>query len=443
MFDTITITGLGLDETVTLGHQSIVTLRRPSMEGKSRIARAIMLLLTGREPGGSAPYPRQGETIEIVGRSGPVELVRRIRRDDDGALHQQRAASFRTDDVDVSSEKKWQSFFSRLSPPFGRAYADPEAVRLICWPLHWRTLAQQQGGKPLVAALLRALDCSDPSWRTTQITRIVSASPHHRQGEPVRPKELIEARRLANRASDQAAGALREAQATLASLEPIAMPSTSSVERARAILKLAEAWGVYRQWYAADERLKRWEESRQALGTKPATVVPEALETARRARDTAERQRGEAWSAGDAALDLQRQAKRALADAEALLAAMGEEPEVTTTCPECGQEWEQAEERSKRRQKEWRAELARRRDEVEARRATLTEASEAIDEARATTKEREAAHDEALLEYRGLESMRVESMRWERDEAMLGPRPSVPEAVDQPSGPEPRDSEVS
>ena len=429
MFRSITITGLGLDETLDLGVKQPTHIRRPSMEGKTRAARALMILLTGREPWVATPEPRNGEPVTVEAITRTMRLARTVQRDARGNLQHARTLEIDGVEVDVSSEKRWQAALNDIGPGYG----DPDVIRLVCWPLTWRDLeAKDRDGRALRDALLGCLDTA------AAMAKIVKASSVYRDGDPLTEKEAVAARRTANKNASTAEGRLREAESALERLQPVEAPDHDDLQRARALLERRSAWDAFEAYMDRYEAWEGWHKRRERLGERPSKPADGIIEEARQTAVKRTKDRDAAWQQVDGGQGLVREGQRMLDAAQRDLEAHVE-PADSTTCPECGHEWLQGHDAEA-----WDAEHAKLEESVTKRQQTLEEAEGALEKARAASTVAEIQADNAAEALDDLQAQLAAYSEWGERLSMLGPEPQEPKPmVEQPAGVPPAPIDVA
>jgi len=429
MFRAITIQGLGLDETLALSVKQPTNISRRSMRGKTRLARGLMLLLTGREPWGSSPEPRNDKPITITANTRTMVLERTIKRDKRGNLQHRRKLEIDGAEVNVSSERKWQAALNDIGPSYG----DPDVIRLVCWPLAWQRLeASDKDGRALRDALLGCLDTA------AAMAKIVKASSVYKDGDPLDEKGATEARRLARKNAQTAEGRVREAEASAERLEPVQAPEEADVEKARAMMKRRADWDAFETYLSAYEAWVDWHERRERLGERPSPLADGVLEDARERADKARKARDEEWQQVDGGEGLVREARRMLETAERDLAAHVK-PTDSTTCPECNHEWIQGFD-----EEAWDQAHAALAETKERRQATLDDATKALEAARGASTIAEIEHDNAAEALEDLQAQSAAYVAWAERLAMMGQEPQEPSpSVQQPQGVPPTPIDVA
>lgn len=430
MFTSLTVAGLGLDETLALSPSGRTDIARPSMGGKTRLGRALLLLLTGREPWGAAPEPRAGQRIVVEGRTRTMTLRREIWREEDGTLQQIRAFERDGKPLDVTAEKRWVDALSAIPGLTG----SPDVIRLLCWPLTWQRLqVSDKDGRAFRDALLGFLDTDKA------IAEIVQRSPEWGQDDPTTEKDAMRLRAAASKAASQAAGEATEARAAVARLQPVAAPDGSAVERARALLAVAEEWAGYDRELTAYEDVNQWHLRLEHLGIRPAALADEAISAARERRDTTRRAQADAAAATDGGRLLVRDLRAKLATLAERLADAGEQP--AETCGACGQKLPGA-----TRQKALDAWIDRtgaiRRQQDDATRR-LTEAEAALDVAIVAETSAESEALAAAEDLETAEEQRRQETAWDASRAAMGPEPPWPKVRSQPPGVPPKDDALA
>ena len=435
MFRSLTITGLGLDESITLDVTSPTHIRRRSMQGKTRAARGLMLLLTGREPWGAYPEPRGGEAITIEATTRTMLLRRTIERDKRGNLKHSRELEVNEVSVDVSSEKKWQAALEGV----GAGYGNPDTLRLVCWPLHWRDLeGSDKDGRALRDALLGCLDTS------AALAKIVKASSVYREGDPLDEKGATAARRLANKNASTAEGRHREALEALQRLQAVEAPDDVLLTRARRTMDSRGAWDTFEAYMARYDAWVDWGERRQKLGDRPSKPAKASITGARKHSDKTEKARAEVWREVDGGEGLVREARQMLEVAERERAAQPKAPAITETCPTCEQPWDEAESTTTAAHDAWMDEQQRLAAQVDKRHTVLSEADAALEAARARSVIAEGDHDDAAQQLEDLMAQDSAYSGWGERLSMLGPEPQEPKPiVDQPAGVPPTPLDVA
>ena len=436
MLRSITIAGLGLDETVPLDPLEPVTITRPSTCGKTRIGRALVLLWTGKESWGSSPDTRDGEPISIVANTSTLVIGRKITRGARGALSHARKLTKNGDSIDVSTEKKWQAALARLCSVGKGAegnHGAPDVARLVMWPLVWQDHLGQ-GGRPLRDLLLTCLDT------TKAVREIVEKAPCYREGDPTDEKGATAARAVAKKNAATAEGKHDGAVSALERLQPVIAPESADVDRARALLGRQTAWDTFGAYMDRYDAWIAWGERRQGLGDEPGMVAEETIAAARVAASDAATAAQRACAEVDAGEALVREARRKVSQAESAVKRMGEPPVVTDDCPTCKQPWEDAHETTSAARDEH-DDRAEKLQEVYSQANTVLSGAEVgLSAAVVRSHHADDAEQAASNERERIEAEASEHDSWSRAITAMGKEPVEPSPViEQPAGVPPKD----
>lgn len=233
----ITIRGLGPHRSADITLSG--TIARPSQWGKSTLVDLALWAITGRDRRGRPIGPeviRPGTDRGVVTVTTPAGLVeRRITARSSGA----KLKGVTTSNTDL----------------LAAIGVDQTTALLIGGPLYWRTLADgPRDGAALRDALVSLL--ADPARVEAEVRSIIPDYSPAKDGESV--KRAKEIRRDANRARDEAAGAMRQAEAHHASIGrgQWAEPSAEHVAEAQAII---DWWPRHEAACEAREAADRWD----------------------------------------------------------------------------------------------------------------------------------------------------------------------------------------
>jgi hypothetical protein len=484
---------------IPLDPKGLTVIPSPSGSGKTLLARDILVCLTGDDPSTMRPPALWGEPLDVTIETRTLRIRRRLTRSEGGELRQSRwITQGDAEPVSYSSETAFRSALASMRG-LSAQYADPEVLRLVLSPAsypalpYWLRLASGEGnGRPLVTALLRTVDAA------TALSKIVRECPSYQTGDPTTEKDCGATLRDARKAADNADGATRQARAHLESLRPVVAPADDEVDRARATITSGEDWTAYRSHLSRVRALEDWRRKRDALGAEPSRVPEEEVNAAEEREVVAKRATGEAWARAEGGRELVRtgqtrmdalsdtgsapevlawrkatgdvtRAADAVEDAERRKAEhQGAEPvQPPADCPRGGTcdvvaarhhqdvaRWYQDGEQLEIRHN---VALKAQREAVAAEETARGKLDKARAKAATTLEEATAAHVSAVQTLRereteettASESMAVVRNRirarsdWQEKVAYLGPEPTDPGEMAQPTGAPPTDLDLS
>lgn len=279
-----------------------------------------------------------------------------------------------------------------LQKALGVVGAKPDVARAVMVPMSWVPLLERELGRPLRDLLTRILPDADPRARAAAM--MADAGFELRETDDVHEAGAKGGATLANRARDEARGALDAARARKPAQAP-AGPSAEALNAARGILEASRVWRDHdaamdrfhvavanreRQVKARDEYRAR----RAAMGERP-TQEPGALQAHRATVERLAREHDAAQRAEFAARDAEAAAQLARDNAARVFVAAREQGSNCPTCKRGG--WEEAADAFRRAQDDGLAKKqaldaaqethAARRDDTARARAALEAAKEA------------------------------------------------------------------
>ncbi|MEN0066881.1 MAG: AAA family ATPase [Myxococcota bacterium] len=270
MLQQLTVSGLGphKDFTAQFNPTGRTVVTGPSESGKTSILEAITFCLWGRSWGGKF----RPEAIHDGMTKAVVEMVldsgRRIRRSVTRGRSQKRSITIGEETEEYSTEAKFLDALGDL----GR---NVDTLRVVLAPMEWVPMV---GGnaRPFRDLLTSILPDADVGGEVERL--MVEAGQELKDGETELSEKEVMAKRLAARkARDEAQGRLDAADERLATLRA----NEPTLDEAEAVdpevLEAATQWAEYDRKVgasdlrtAAEEALRRWSESRTALGDEPA-----------------------------------------------------------------------------------------------------------------------------------------------------------------------------
>ncbi len=269
MLQQLTVSGLGPHEDFTAQFnptgRTVVT--GPSESGKTSLLEAITFCLWGRSWGGKF----RPEAIHDGMSKAVVEMVldsgRCIRRSVTRSRSQKRTIKIGEELTEYATEAKFLEALDDL----GR---DIDTLRVVLAPMEWVPMVSgnARAFRDLLASILPDADVG------SEVERLMAEAGQslHDGDLDLTEKEVMSRRLASKKARDEAQGRLDAAEERLATLrasEPV-LDGESAVDPE--ILEAATQWaeydrkiGVSEARSAAEEALRRWQESRTALGEEP------------------------------------------------------------------------------------------------------------------------------------------------------------------------------
>jgi len=270
MLQQLTVSGLGphKDFTAQFNPSGRTVVTGPSESGKTSILEAITFCLWGRSWGGKF----RAEAIHDGMSKAVVEMVldsgRRIRRSVTRSRSQKRSITIGEETEEYGTEAKFLEALGDL----GR---DIDVLRVVLAPMEWVPMVSgnARAFRDLLTSILPDADVAG------EVERLVAeAGQSLEDGDTALTEKEVMAKRLAaKKQRDEAQGRLDAAEERLATLranEPV-LDEAQAVDPE--ILEAASQWAEYDRKVgaseartAAEEALRRWQESRTALGDEPA-----------------------------------------------------------------------------------------------------------------------------------------------------------------------------
>ncbi|MEO0603767.1 MAG: AAA family ATPase, partial [Myxococcota bacterium] len=269
MLQQLTVTGLGphKDFTAQFNPSGRTTVTGPSESGKTSILEAITFCLWGRSWGGKF----RPEAIHDGMSKAIVEMVldsgRCIRRSVTRSRSQKRSITIGEETEEYGTEAKFLDALGDL----GR---DIDTLRVVLAPMEWVPMVSgnARAFRDLLAAILPDADVA------SEIEQLMAeAGQVLNEGDvELTEKEVMSRRLAAKKARDEAQGRLDAAEERLATLRTSEPELDADAAVDPEILEAATQWAEYDRKVgasesrtAAEEALRRWQESRTALGDEP------------------------------------------------------------------------------------------------------------------------------------------------------------------------------
>jgi hypothetical protein len=246
MFRSLTVSGLGPIDSldIALDPAGVTTLAGPSECGKSTAAEGLLWLLTGQTwsaPTLDVERIRHGsKEVRVSATTSKGTVIER-------SMTRSRRQTRRVGDAVVTTEA---AFAGQLKAAAAVVSADGRAVpvaRLVMAPMAWRDLLSSGGGR----ALRDVITPTDAERvRALVDERLVAGGfPALAGMEPIDPRDVEQARRVARSDLDRQQGALDAATQHVQRLErtPPHRPDEDDVDQAREVLAAMEAWREHDQ----------------------------------------------------------------------------------------------------------------------------------------------------------------------------------------------------